>query len=64
MLDLEMDVNGRFFWWSADRNCVIGKSACNIYLIHRAMFSTMNQLLAYLTQNCCGGQPCELLPVG
>lgn len=30
------------------------------YLIYRAMFSTMNEVLAYLTQNCCGGQACEL----
>lgn len=29
-------------------------------LIYRADFSQMNQLLAYLTANCCEGQPCEL----
>ena len=29
-------------------------------LIYRAEFSTMNELLAYLTLNCCGGQPCEV----
>ena len=29
-------------------------------LIYRARFSTMSELLSYLTLNCCGGQPCEL----
>ena len=29
-------------------------------LIYRAAFSTMNALLAYLSQNCCEGQPCGL----
>ncbi|NUO85701.1 MAG: helix-turn-helix transcriptional regulator [Cupriavidus sp.] len=27
-----------------------------IYMTH---FDTMNGLLAYLTQNCCGGKPCS-----
>jgi DNA-binding transcriptional ArsR family regulator len=27
-------------------------------LIYRAEFEHMNALLAYLTQNCCQGQPC------
>lgn len=27
-------------------------------LIYRASFATMNDLLAYLTDNCCEGQPC------
>jgi ArsR family transcriptional regulator len=26
-------------------------------IIYRANFKTMNQLLAYLTENCCGGRP-------
>ena len=30
------------------------------YLIYRALYSTMNEVLAYLTLNCCDGQPCEL----
>lgn len=30
-------------------------------LIYRAAFATMNELLAYLTVNCCEGQPCELV---
>jgi DNA-binding transcriptional ArsR family regulator len=27
-------------------------------LIYRAAFDRMNSLLAYLTENCCQGQPC------
>lgn len=29
-------------------------------LIYRASFERMNSLLAFLTSNCCEGQPCEL----
>lgn len=29
-------------------------------LIYRADFSRMDGLLAYLTENCCQGQPCEV----
>lgn len=29
-------------------------------LIYRASFERMNELLAFLTSNCCAGQPCEL----
>jgi hypothetical protein len=32
-------------------------------LIYRAQFDRMNAVLAYLTQNCCQGAPCELRPV-
>lgn len=32
-------------------------------LIYRAAFATMNELLAYLTVNCCDGQACELVEV-
>jgi len=28
-------------------------------LIYRADFARMNGVLAYLTDNCCQGQPCE-----
>ena len=28
------------------------------YLIYRASFASMNELLGYLTQNCCQGAPC------
>ena len=32
------------------------------HLIYRADLNTMNQLLAYLTTNCCQGVPCFDLP--
>ena len=32
-------------------------------LIYRAAFLKMNEVLAYLTLNCCEGQACELLDV-
>ncbi len=32
-------------------------------LIYRAQFDRMNAVLAYLTQNCCQGQPCMTVPV-
>lgn len=31
-------------------------------LIYRADYAKMNQLIAYLTENCCGGAPCADLP--
>ncbi|MGR4870992.1 ArsR/SmtB family transcription factor [Variovorax sp. LARHSF232] len=31
-------------------------------IIYRAAFSHMNDLLAYLTQNCCQGEACALEP--
>lgn len=31
-------------------------------LIYRAQFGRMNALLAYLTEHCCAGQPCEAVP--
>lgn len=30
------------------------------HLIYRASFDRMNELLAFLTSNCCEGQPCGL----
>lgn len=30
-------------------------------LIYRAAFGSMNELLKFLTLNCCEGQPCELV---
>ncbi|WP_326543582.1 ArsR/SmtB family transcription factor [Pseudorhodoferax sp.] len=29
------------------------------YLVYRASFTTMNQLLGYLTENCCEGAACS-----
>jgi len=31
-------------------------------LIYRAQFDRMNAVLAYLTQNCCQGDTCEVSP--
>lgn len=31
------------------------------YVIYAARFDTMNALLGFLTENCCGGQPCGSL---
>ena len=31
-------------------------------LVYRAQFDRMNAVLAYLTQYCCQGQPCLLVP--
>jgi len=31
-------------------------------LIYRAQFDRMNALLTYLSQNCCQGQTCEVVP--
>ncbi len=28
-------------------------------IIYMARFETMNALLGYLTENCCGGTPCS-----
>lgn len=32
------------------------------FVIYSADFDTMNGLLAFLTQNCCGGNPCAPAP--
>lgn len=32
------------------------------HLIYRAAYARMNQLLGYLTQNCCQGAPCAVTP--
>lgn len=32
-------------------------------LIYRASFERMNALLAYLTEHCCQGQPCDAVAV-
>ncbi|MGO4326877.1 ArsR/SmtB family transcription factor [Cupriavidus sp. 2TAF22] len=31
-------------------------------IIYMARFETMNALLGYLTENCCGGAPCSPVP--
>ena len=32
------------------------------FIIYSANFDTMNSLLGFLTENCCGGNPCT--PIG
>jgi hypothetical protein len=32
-------------------------------MIYAARFETMNKVLDYLTENCCGGQPEKCMPV-
>jgi DNA-binding transcriptional ArsR family regulator len=32
------------------------------YVIYAANFQTMNELTAFLTENCCGGVPCAPIP--
>lgn len=32
------------------------------HLIYRAAFPAMNDLLSFLTANCCAGAPCEVQP--
>jgi hypothetical protein len=29
------------------------------FVIYAAQFDTMNALLGFLTENCCGGNPCS-----
>lgn len=30
------------------------------FIIYEANFSTITALMAFLTENCCGGEPCDL----
>ncbi|HDR8909191.1 metalloregulator ArsR/SmtB family transcription factor [Burkholderia multivorans] len=34
------------------------------YMIYSASYATMNDLMAYLTKNCCGGNPCSPISAG
>lgn len=34
------------------------------FVIYSAHFQRMNELLAYLTENCCGGHPCPPVDIG
>ena len=31
------------------------------HLVYRPLIAQMNELIAYLTDHCCGGQPCGLV---
>jgi ArsR family transcriptional regulator len=33
------------------------------FVIYSANYKTMNQLLSYLTENCCGGNPCSSVSI-
>jgi ArsR family transcriptional regulator len=33
------------------------------YVIYSAHYAAMNELLAFLMENCCGGAPCTATPV-
>ena len=41
---------------------LITQERCGRALFYRADFERMAALLAYLTVNCCGGQPCGIEP--
>ena len=41
---------------------LIGQERASRNLIYRAEFGRMNELLAYLTRNCCEGAVCEVGP--
>ena len=40
---------------------MVGSRQEGRFIIYTANFATMNALIAFLTENCCGGEPC--LPV-
>lgn len=39
---------------------LVSTEARGRHLIYRANFARMNELLGFLTEHCCGGEPCEL----
>jgi DNA-binding transcriptional ArsR family regulator len=41
---------------------LVSAEASGRYLIYRAEFARMNDLLTYLTQDCCQGQSCAVVP--
>ena len=41
---------------------LISQERSGRHLIYRAQYDRMNALLDYLSQNCCQGQACELVP--
>ena len=41
---------------------LISQERSGRHLIYRAHYDRMNAVLAYLSQNCCQGQACELSP--
>jgi DNA-binding transcriptional ArsR family regulator len=41
---------------------LVSAEASGRHLIYRAEFARMNSLLTYLTQDCCQGQSCAVVP--
>lgn len=41
---------------------LVSTQASGRHLIYRAEFARMNDLLTYLTQDCCQGQSCAVVP--
>jgi hypothetical protein len=41
---------------------LVSAEASGRNLIYRAEFARMNDLLTYLTQDCCQGQSCAVVP--
>jgi DNA-binding transcriptional ArsR family regulator len=41
---------------------LVSAQASGRHLIYRAEFERMNNLLTYLTQDCCQGQSCAVVP--
>ena len=41
---------------------LISQERSGRHLIYRAQYDRMNAVLAYLSQNCCQGHACELIP--
>jgi ArsR family transcriptional regulator len=41
---------------------LVSTQASGRHLIYRAEFGRMNDLLTYLTQDCCQGQSCAVVP--
>ena len=41
---------------------LVSVEASGRYLIYRAEFARMNDLLTYLTDDCCQGQSCAVVP--
>ena len=37
---------------------LVGSQQAGRFVIYTANFDTMNALLGFLTENCCGGNPC------
>ena len=41
---------------------LVSQSRSGRNLVYRAQFDRMQAVLAYLGDNCCGGEPCEVKP--